>query len=45
MTTAAVALGQMSVGRCDDAVDARRDIGADSRGGSVVAGTVGMPFL
>ncbi|MFJ8010343.1 hypothetical protein [Streptomyces fagopyri] len=45
MTVAAAAPGQVSVGWCDDAVDARRDIAADRRGGSVVAGTVGMPFL
>ncbi|KAB1986472.1 UbiA prenyltransferase family protein [Streptomyces triticiradicis] len=42
LTAAAVLTGQLSVGWCNDAVDARRDIAAGRRGKPVVDGTVGV---
>ncbi|GAA3908193.1 UbiA family prenyltransferase [Streptomyces lacrimifluminis] len=42
LTGAAVLTGQLSVGWCNDAFDARRDIEAGRRGKPVVAGTVGV---
>lgn len=42
LTAAAVLTGQLSVGWCNDAFDARRDIAAGRRGKPVVDGTVGV---
>ncbi|MCX4571996.1 UbiA family prenyltransferase [Streptomyces sp. NBC_01571] len=42
LTTAAVVTGQLSIGWCNDAFDARRDIAAGRRGKPVVDGTVGV---
>ncbi|MFJ2721237.1 UbiA family prenyltransferase [Streptomyces sp. NPDC087437] len=42
LTTAAVLSGQLSVGWCNDAFDARRDIAAARRGKPVVDGAVGV---
>ena len=42
LTAAAVLAGQVSVGWCNDAVDARRDTAADRRGKPVVDGTVSV---
>nr|WP_241827095.1 UbiA family prenyltransferase [Streptomyces graminilatus] len=42
LTGAAVLAGQLSVGWCNDAFDARRDIAAGRRGKPVVDGTVGV---
>ncbi|MEV6791990.1 UbiA family prenyltransferase [Streptomyces sp. NPDC051320] len=42
LTVAAVLTGQLSVGWCNDAVDARRDIAAGRRGKPVVDGAVGV---
>lgn len=42
LTGAAVLTGQLSVGWCNDAFDARRDIAACRRGKPVVDGTVGV---
>ncbi len=42
LTTAAVLSGQLSVGWCNDAFDARRDIAAGRRGKPVVDGAVGV---
>ncbi|MFJ9024963.1 UbiA family prenyltransferase [Streptomyces sp. NPDC102259] len=42
LTAAAVLTGQMSVGWCNDAFDARRDIAVGRRGKPVVDGTVGV---
>ena len=42
LTVAAVLTGQLSVGWCNDAFDARRDIAAGRRGKPVVDGTVGV---
>lgn len=42
LTGAAVLTGQLSVGWCNDAFDARRDIAAGRRGKPVVDGTVGV---
>ncbi|WP_407706659.1 UbiA family prenyltransferase [Streptomyces phaeochromogenes] len=42
LTAAAVLTGQLSVGWCNDAFDARRDMAAGRRGKPVVDGTVGV---
>ncbi|WP_055611581.1 UbiA family prenyltransferase [Streptomyces phaeochromogenes] len=42
LTAAAVLTGQLSVGWCNDAFDANRDIAAGRRGKPVVDGTVGV---
>ncbi|MFE2584213.1 UbiA family prenyltransferase [Streptomyces sp. NPDC059378] len=42
LTAAAVLTGQLSVGWCNDAFDARRDIAAGRRGKPVVDGAVGV---
>jgi 4-hydroxybenzoate polyprenyltransferase len=42
LTTGAVLAGQLSVGWCNDAFDARRDIAAGRRGKPVVDGAVGV---
>lgn len=42
LTAAAVLTGQLSVGWCNDAFDARRDIATGRRGKPVVDGTVGV---
>lgn len=42
LTATAVLAGQLSVGWCNDAFDARRDIAAGRRGKPVVDGTVGV---
>ncbi|MEU3794423.1 UbiA family prenyltransferase [Streptomyces fructofermentans] len=42
LTGAAVLVGQLSVGWCNDAFDARRDIAAGRHGKPVVDGTVGV---
>lgn len=45
LTGAAVLAGQLSVGWCNDAVDARRDTAAGRRGKPVVEGAVGVPTV
>ncbi|MEV6107353.1 UbiA family prenyltransferase [Streptomyces sp. NPDC051940] len=42
LTAAAVLTGQLSVGWCNDALDARQDIAAGRRGKPIVDGTVGV---
>jgi 4-hydroxybenzoate polyprenyltransferase len=45
LTVAAVATGQLSLGWCNDAFDARRDIAAGRRDKPVADGTIGVPLL
>ncbi|MFF2998716.1 UbiA family prenyltransferase [Streptomyces sp. NPDC057950] len=45
LTTAAVLTGQLSVGWCNDAFDASRDIATGHRGKPVAEGTVGVTWV